>query len=70
MEAYACSVVSAYACSVVSKESQTMIHVVLSVGVLTLSALLIRRESRTLARIEANRRARGLEVLTTGCRRR
>jgi hypothetical protein len=39
-----------------------MIHVILSAGVLTFSALLIHRESRMLARIEARRRARGLDV--------
>jgi hypothetical protein len=43
-----------------AKERQTMIYVVLSAGVFTVSALLIHRESRMLARIEANRRARGL----------
>jgi Flp pilus assembly protein protease CpaA len=37
-----------------------MIYVVLSAGVLTVSALLIHRESRMVARIEAHRRARGL----------
>jgi hypothetical protein len=39
-----------------------MIHVILSAGVLTFSAVLIHRESRMLARIEARRRARGLDV--------
>jgi hypothetical protein len=38
-----------------------VIYVVLSVGALTLSALLIHHESRMLARIEAHRRARGLD---------
>ena len=37
-----------------------MIYAVLSAGVLTFSALFIRRESRMLARIEAYRRAHGL----------
>jgi hypothetical protein len=37
-----------------------MMHVVLSAGVLTLSALFMRRELRVVARIEAYRRARGL----------
>jgi Flp pilus assembly protein protease CpaA len=39
-----------------------MIYVVLSAGVFMVSALLIHRESRMLARIEAVRRARGLDV--------
>jgi hypothetical protein len=45
-----------------AKERQAMIYVVLSAGVFTFSALLIHRESRMLARIEARRRARGLGV--------
>jgi D-serine deaminase-like pyridoxal phosphate-dependent protein len=39
-----------------------MIHVVLAAGALTVSALLINRSSGKLARIEAHRRARGLDV--------
>jgi hypothetical protein len=39
-----------------------MLYVVLSAGALTLSALLIHRESRMLARTEARRRTRGLDV--------
>jgi hypothetical protein len=39
-----------------------MIHVVLAAGALTVSSLLIRRSSGKSARIEAHRRARGLDV--------
>jgi hypothetical protein len=39
-----------------------MIHVVLAAGALTVSSLLIHRTSGKLARIEAHRRARGLDV--------
>jgi hypothetical protein len=38
-----------------------MIHVVLAAGALTVSSLLIHRSSGTWARIEAHRRARGLD---------
>jgi hypothetical protein len=39
-----------------------MIHIVLTAGALTVSALLIHRSSGKSARIEAHRRARGLDV--------
>jgi hypothetical protein len=38
-----------------------MIHVVLAAGALTVSSLLIHRSSGKWARIEAHRRARGLD---------
>jgi hypothetical protein len=43
-------------------ERQTMIHVVLATGAVAVSALLINRSSGKLARIEAHRRARGLDL--------
>jgi hypothetical protein len=41
-------------------QERTMMYVVLSVGVLTFSALFMRRESRMLAHIEEYRAAHGL----------